>query len=1080
MQPWEEMAKESQPVTNSLLLDYVSPNPVMAFFRSFKHRHLPVATALFGSLLLKALIVVSTGIFTMESAIVPRSLSMTINEHFEFSGFNDSNIDDVAGLTYAGTTLNEIDYLPGTNAEYVAELFNASKPVQADSYNLATGSKTFTTDLTCEPATIDPNVTKYCPSYSGCTNVFNIMVAHNENCHMSAFPRNNATFVVSNNGNPLGSWYGGVLPGTCDGKPDDSNLDRLVVFLLYKEQGEVIANSTALFCKPSFQLQQSTVTIDQNGTLKSVDSSVPLPAPDGLTTLSLSKAVLNTINQVDRDLNAELARKYSIRWQQVSIANMFMSLILRTADSDDIKTFWDSDKIARGAQKVFRGAAAQVAKRYLLVPSSATPAEEVQGQAEYEQERLFVRRPTLRAMEALLCVLVILCLYLAFRPARHTTPQDPASIARLGALISQSYALTSMMSSHGPSSLNTLKESLLGTYGLSYVNPIGVNDSMAPHLIIESHQGYTPKHIPGEMRPWQPLSAGWYFRIALLFVPLCITVALEVVFRQSQSGNGLMDVASNKWTQYGSDFVPALVMVLTKLLFSSSDFDLRIMDPYVQLKQGFAKAKTSILDKTIYTWKTDAFWNAFVNGRVALGASTLSVIVASFLTVAASGLYSTAPTAYQGAMNLTRLDSFYDPLSMSSNLNGTFNFTTALSARLVVYDQMKSPQWTSGVYVLPNLTSSSEKIRSAEKASIISVDLPVRRGSLTCQLVPQDQIVLNYDFFPGNNTDGLPSSPGVTIRWPMLDENRCTRLQVENKTSEQVVDMKDGPFGEWTNMDFSFRSSPASCPTTYGIYGTWKGRKPTELNVVLCWSAVQELQASAQFTVPGWHLRSIIVDEASVKNVSTTHDTQVDLATRVFGGSKGNISTSLDNVFSAFLRNSSTNTIDTTLLQYNNFDRMYERISAVYGGATAQIIHREGRFGNLTDSNSTLQAMATDHSTLRLHQNLISTRILQSLLIAMIVCALISLLTIDLRNVLPKNPASIAAQASLVAGSEMVRDLPVEAQRMGDKEFEKLFVGKRFRMGVIGEDGIDGRWGIDVDEGPREKKGGWWRGMKRG
>jgi len=66
-------------------------------------------------------------------------------------------------------------------------------------------------------------------------------------------------------------------------------------------------------------------------------------------------------------------------------------------------------------------------------------------------------------------------------------------------------------------------------------------------------------------------------------------------------------------------------MVLVKLQFSGSDFDLHIIDPYVQLKKGFARAKTSVLDKTIFTWKADAVWTAFINGRIAVGASTLSV-----------------------------------------------------------------------------------------------------------------------------------------------------------------------------------------------------------------------------------------------------------------------------------------------------------------------------------------------------------------------------------------------------------------------------------------------------------------------
>jgi hypothetical protein len=225
--------------------------------------------------------------------------------------------------------------------------------------------------------------------------------------------------------------------------------------------------------------------------------------------------------------------------------------------------------------------------------------------------------------------------------------------------------------------------------------------------------------------------------------------------------------------------------------------------------------------------------------------------------------------------------------------------------------------------------------------------------------------------------------------------------------------------------------------------------------------------------LPGWRLRSLHVDEHTVKNVSTAHDTQVALAERVFSGTEGNTSTTLDEVFTVFLRNSTSNTVDTSLLQYDNFNRMYARINTVYGRATAQIMHREGRFSNLTSANTTLQATATDHSTLRLHQNLISTRILQALLSVMLVCALVSLLTIDFRKVLPKNPCSIAAQASLVAGSEMMRDLPVEAQCMGDREFEELFQGKRFKMGAAVSTGDrDGRWGIDIDKGPRVKREG--------
>jgi hypothetical protein len=130
LQPWEEMAKGPQPAANSLLLDYISPNPVAAFYRSIKHRHGPIAAVLLGSFLIKVLIVISTGLFMLIPVIGQQLLPMVNTERLQFSGFNLSSVDDTAGLMYVGALLNDIDYLPGTNGEYAAELFNLSKPMK--------------------------------------------------------------------------------------------------------------------------------------------------------------------------------------------------------------------------------------------------------------------------------------------------------------------------------------------------------------------------------------------------------------------------------------------------------------------------------------------------------------------------------------------------------------------------------------------------------------------------------------------------------------------------------------------------------------------------------------------------------------------------------------------------------------------------------------------------------------------------------------------------------------------------------------------------------------------------------------
>ncbi|KAH7392166.1 hypothetical protein DE146DRAFT_132725 [Phaeosphaeria sp. MPI-PUGE-AT-0046c] len=1088
MQPWEELAKHPQPATKTLLLDYVSSNPFVSFFRSLKHRHWPVTSVLIGSFLIKGLIVVSTGLFVLHPIVRPRDVTMDMTETFEFPPFNATDVDDSAGLMYAGPLLNEIAYLPGTNAEYAAALFNSSHPVNG-TQNMTTTSTTFIADLSCEVATVEPIVKTWCPASTSCASLYLTMDVHNDNCRMSAWPKNNMTLRVQNNGLQWGQWFGGVYTGSCDGKDSELDRERLVIVTLYKEPGVIsrnatnttFTNTTAVFCKPTYKLQRSTVTLDQSGAIERVEPGALLDQPAALTPFMIAEAVRATISQVDvSNIQQSVARDYGIDRKQFGVSDVFLNFILQANPSKKIADLSDVKALGPAAQTVFRSVAVQVVKRYFLVPSNATVAEQISGEVMYSQQRLFARIPTLRVMESFLCLLIVVGLFLGTRPSRHTTPQDPASIARLGAMISQSKNFNQVMSSAGFLSLENLKSLLPGRYHGQYYKDTYATTPRAPLFAIESHDTGSQDIVPADGKYWRPVSMSWFSRSALLVVPLIIIIVLEVTYRQSQRDDGLLVVASNKITDYGSQFVPALVMVLTKLMFSAADFDLRIMDPYVQLKRGYASAKSSVLNKTIYTWKADAFWNAFVHKRIAVGMSTFSVVIASFLTVAASGLFTTVSISHQRSTSVMRMNSFYDPSNMTSNLNGTFNYTTSIAARLVVYDRMTSPPWTSGSYILPTLSllNSTSGAEVNDTAALIALALPVRRGALTCQLIPRSDIELNYTRWDSANKEAGGFNNGVIVRWPMLDDYPCTTMASYNKPSEQITGVTDGPFGEWTNFDPSSavgKNYTSPCPTSYGIYGTWEGRRAKELNVILCWSSVQELNGTARFEMPAWKLQSLSVDEITVKNVSTRFDTQLNLGTAVFLGSKGNISTSLDAVFTGFLRNSTTNSLDTDLLSYDNFDKFYERIQGIYGAATAQIMNREGRYTNLTSTRTTFPATATDLSTSRLKQNLVSTRILQSLLIAMLLCALIALLTSNPKNVLPKNPCSIAAQASLVAGSSMVADLPAHAQWMNDREFVQLFEGKRYAMGWSEEGYEQGRFGVDVDLAPKQRrKGGWW------
>ena len=92
-----------------------------------------------------------------------------------------------------------------------------------------------------------------------------------------------------------------------------------------------------------------------------------------------------------------------------------------------------------------------------------------------------------------------------------------------------------------------------------------------------------------------------YSRVAVLFVPMALIIALEVILRTALRNEGFLDVTKHRDVQLGTTFAPAVVMILSKLLYFGFNFDLRLVDPYVQLSKAAGNTRTSILDRTTYT-----------------------------------------------------------------------------------------------------------------------------------------------------------------------------------------------------------------------------------------------------------------------------------------------------------------------------------------------------------------------------------------------------------------------------------------------------------------------------------------------
>lgn len=147
-------------------------------------------------------------------------------------------------------------------------------------------------------------------------------------------------------------------------------------------------------------------------------------------------------------------------------------------------------------------------------------------------------------------------------------------------------------------------------------------------------------------------------------------------------------------------------------------------------------------------------------------------------------------------------------------------------------------------------------------------------------------------------------------------------------------------------------------------------------------------------------------------------------------------------------------------------ETMAIRISDIYNNYYTQFYNVALRDHNITNSTSQATGYMFDDNWQRLAQSEVSTRILQTLLAAMWLFTTIALYMFDIKNLILKNPCSIAAQASLLADSKFLEMIPAGAENATAKELMKMtpFVDHQFSMGWWDDENGGRRFGIDVGQ----------------
>lgn len=125
--PWKEMSKGFAHADKTLLLDYISPINFIAGVSALKDRHFAVAISVLGSLVIRILIIISTGLLVLQNQIIQHKLQpLKVSDKFDASSFNASSVDTRSYLNVYGVAHLNQSFPRGTTHQYAFQSFNTS------------------------------------------------------------------------------------------------------------------------------------------------------------------------------------------------------------------------------------------------------------------------------------------------------------------------------------------------------------------------------------------------------------------------------------------------------------------------------------------------------------------------------------------------------------------------------------------------------------------------------------------------------------------------------------------------------------------------------------------------------------------------------------------------------------------------------------------------------------------------------------------------------------------------------------------------------------------------------------------
>ncbi|KAL1633755.1 hypothetical protein SLS58_010944 [Diplodia intermedia] len=1109
--PWSAMSADNEATAeNSVLLNYVGKVEVLSLFESFKRKHWALSLGLIVGFLLGVSVTAANSLTYSElSAEISHDATLRKTTGFDFHGTlvtpNGSLTiasDHVGNQPYGAVSAQRVvggPYTSWTSGKYVFESFQlADDQVSVQGADLDAEVSSFAASFDCKP--LDYSWTLGSPDSTMETARQVSFIANQtiDECVLSVYQERE---ILPNSTDP--SPRGWLNITSCLNEPKDMRILATVASPLENSTAPVSNNTldisvSGMVCSPAFTMQQARVRASAGtGEIRNFEI-----LPETLVAADIKTPVEAIWQYLSNPTTANMDWWRARQWgpfdnETEKIFNLTQTYAYWQRNDDFFEAFFqgvDQDKrrdlVNQPAEfkSELESLASNTIAQVVNFIGRSNSSEELGGGTVWNGPRLLLRDAPLRVLQAIFVFIGLTGILLAtlLRP-RSDLHRDPGSLAQTAVIMSASHDSTEeAFVTHSRSSNMSMANALQGTRFKLHPETGGVS------LAGQQFESDRPtQSIAEEIRPskkpnkgWKPLAFRLDVRSTTILAFVTTMVTLGILQSISQTHSGLCRNTDTAARIYS--FVPTLILVLLSYACSGVDGTVRSMNAYKSLSNPSKKQPLLLNYREYNFWASEKLTSKRHNLGFAVVASSIALVLFPVIKIIAAGLYETTVTTYQRDVvvnldaslpeNLESTFSADDPSEMGSrfaewaripmfNLGerpgilGNLVFSNIsgvvdeLDYGIVPGDSIELP--VPAVLVDVNCTALSNDVFNFKAATASGFDDDYMYYRIECSSpLCEGFLSSSYDAFGGYRFQGRVYSPTTAKFGIALSDFGSPYESITNLTL-----VEDGDIIQPGDVDIAL-------PTTRGAMCSREMRL-VEVNVTFTQKTQRGLNDAV--TVLPWspsHFdRESLVFKRKLEHVDDRIGSLLPIwyspDSQSFLNSNDSLwpteTTSLNffELLATYAEYEAKNL--SSLLDTDGFARATTDMFTAY---TVQLLTelRPAAAGTPRNANATI-AMQRE----RISQHLASTVVVEALLASVLCCLAWIALRFPRSAILPKDPDSVAARFSLLAGSRLVQRLREDpsARQRGDGIWSE-----KSGLGWWPTGGSEGtwRWGIDVGD----------------